>query len=36
MPRVVSAEKVAVGWLENRSVKERDLYPHCAYCAWHY
>ena len=26
--RVVSAEKVAVGWLENRSVKERDLYPH--------
>jgi Xaa-Pro aminopeptidase len=26
--RVVSAEKVAVGWLETRSAKERDLYPH--------
>ncbi len=26
--RVVSAEKVAVGWLEKRSAKERDLYPH--------
>ena len=26
--RVVSAEKVAVGWLETRSTKERDLYPH--------
>lgn len=26
--RVVSAEKVAIGWLETRSVIERDLYPH--------
>lgn len=26
--RVVSAEKVAVGWLETRSAMERGLYPH--------